>query len=366
MAKQVTCINQIPLRVDNKKRFSLPLLLKGDNLEGLNFLNKIENIRGKIKLVYADPPYGTKQVFTITDVRKSTISRISNGRVAYDDNLIGHKYLDFLRNRLILVRDLMADDGLIYIHIDLKMGHYVKCLMDEIFGKNNFINDIARIKCNPKNFARKGFGNIRDMVLFYSKTKKYSWNSPKQNLGKNVNLDRFKSIDLMGRRYTTTPLHAPGETKNGATGKKWRGMKPPAGRHWRYSPKVLNELDESGLIEWSSTGNPRKIIFADEVSKNGTKMQDIWTYKDPQNPSYPTEKNYEMLKMIVESSSNRKEIILDPFCGSGTTLKAAEELDRYWIGIDSSPEAIKVCKLRLNSVEFIDLKSNNKSLPSKS
>jgi adenine-specific DNA-methyltransferase len=140
-------------------------------------------------------------------------------------------------------------------------------------------------------------------------------------------------------------LHAPGETANGKTGQKWRGMKPPKGRHWRSGPEVLEELDRQGLIEWSSTGVPRKKIFSDE--QKGKKMQDIWEFKDPQYPAYPTEKNFDLLKFIVQASSNEGDVVMDCFCGSGTTLLAAQELGRRWIGIDNSDQAIKVARKRL-------------------
>lgn len=339
------------------------ILLHGDNFDALKYLAHESGLTGKVtptecvgvKLVYIDPPYGTNQAFTISSERFATISRVNGGKLAYSDTLTGDDYLKFLEERLILIRELMAADGSIYLHIDTKMGHYVKVLMDKIFGAKNFINDITRVKCNPKNFARKGYGNIKDMILFYSKSKEFVWNDPRQPIKIDENDARFRSADANERRYTTTPLHAPGETTNGATGKKWRGMLPPTGRHWRYDPKVLDELDTKGLIEWSSTGNPRKIIYADDVMRAGIKVQDIWIYKDPQNPKYPTEKNIEMLKMIVSASSNHGDIILDAFCGSGTTLVAAQELQRKWIGIDSSSEAIAICKQRLTQFDYIDL-----------
>ncbi len=329
------------------------LLIHGDNFDALHFLAEEKKLRGQVKLIYIDPPYGTKQEFTFSGERFATISRMNGGRMAYKDTLSGEEYLRFLSARLALMRELLSDEGTIYVHIDDKMGHYVKVLMDKIFGERNFINDITRVKCNPKNFARKGFGNVKDMILFYSKTREYVWNDPRQRIEIGKNDERFRSVDKVGRQYTTTPLHAPGETEKGETGKKWKGMLPPPGRHWRYTPKVLDELDKKGLIEWSSTGNPRKKIFADDVMKAGTKMQDIWTYKDPQNTKYPTEKNLEMLQMIVNASSNKDDIVMDAFCGSGTTLFAAQQLHRKWIGVDSSNEAIRICKKRLSSFESI-------------
>lgn len=331
------------------------ILAFGDNITVLTAL--LEQYKGKVDLVYIDPPYGTKQEFRITDERISTISRKSGGRLAYGDTLRGNDYLDFLKPRFLLLKELMSEKSSIYVHIDSKMGHYVKVLMDEIFGEKHFLNDITRIKCNPKNFSRQAFGNVKDMILFYSKGKSYIWNNPRQVIDIGEDDKRFRLVDKKGRRYTTTPLHAPGETKNGDTGKEWKGLMPPPGRHWRYSRAVLDKLDKDGLIQWSSTGNPRKIIYADEVMLAGTKMQDIWMYKDPQRPKYPTEKNMDMLKMIIAASSNEGDLVLDCFAGSGTTLVAAESLKRKFIGVDSSFEAIEVCKSRLQDFKFIDVKN---------
>ena len=137
---------------------------------------------------------------------------------------------------------------------------------------------------------------------------------------------------------------------NGATGQVWNGLKPPAGRHWRYAPAVLTELDRLNLIEWSSTGNPRKKLFADEASKVGKSLQDVWVFKDPQYPRYPTEKNLDMLKVIINASSNPDDIVMDCFCGSGGTLVAAQQLNRRWIGIDNSETAMKICQTKLASI----------------
>ncbi len=188
------------------------------------------------------------------------------------------------------------------------------------------------------------------MILFYSKTERYIWNEPREEMTEEDIHRLFPKVDKEGRRYTTTPLHAPGETHNGPTGQPWKGLKPPKGRHWRYSPDELNRLDAHGLIEWSSTGNPRKIIYADEVLAKGKKRQDIWEFKDPPYPTYPTEKNLEMLKVIIEASSKPDDLVLDCFAGSGTTLIAAEELGRRWIGIDSSKIAIDVIQKRLSLI----------------
>jgi adenine-specific DNA-methyltransferase len=125
-----------------------------------------------------------------------------------------------------------------------------------------------------------------------------------------------------------------------------KGIKPPDGGHWRNAPEVLTQLDNKGLIEWSSTGNPRKKIYADEAQLKGKLVQDIWVFKDPAYPIYPTEKNLEMLELIVNASSNPGDLVVDCFCGSGGTLVAANNLGRRWIGVDNSPTAIAICEQR--------------------
>ncbi len=316
----------------------------GDNIEGLRELCNNLGVKGKVKLIYIDPPYSTGQDF---------IGR--NYEAAYSDRFkTDEEFLTFLKERIILLRQLLSHDGSIYLHIDTKIGHYVKVLMDEIFGKANFRNEITRIKCNPKNFERKAYGNTKDVIFFYSKTKPDAndpiiWNDYRKPLTDAEIKRQFPKIDKHGRRYTTTPLHAKGETRNGPTGQMWKGLKPPKGRHWRYSPDELTRLDEAGLIEWSSTGNPRKIIYADE--NPGKKIQDVWEFKDKgfENSVYPTEKNQDMLDLIVLQSSKEGDIVLDCFAGSGTTLLSAEKFNRKWIGMDNSSVALYATMKKLFS-----------------
>jgi adenine-specific DNA-methyltransferase len=334
------------------KQFETPnKIIKGDNLEVMQALLQDFNLQAKIDLVYIDPPFATKTIFKHNESRTSTVSSSHEDDIAYSDILVGAEYLEFLRERLIFIRELMADHASIYLHIDYKVGHYVKVVMDEIFGQKNFRNDITRVKCNPKNFQRKGYSNIKDLILFYTKTDDFIWNEPRADISEEDVERLFPKIDQKGRRYTTTPLHAPGETRNGNTGKSWKGLMPPKGRHWRYDPAVLDQLDSEGLIEWSSTGNPRKIIYADDAQANGKRVQDIWEFKDPPYPNYPTEKNLDLLNLIIQTSSNPGQLVFDCFCGSGTTLLAAHQLHRYWIGIDNSDIAIQTTVRRFTPPE---------------
>ena len=320
------------------------ILIKGDNIKGMEYLLN-NGYEGKVDLVYIDPPFATGGVFsTDKDGRVATISRAKDSNIAYNDNLKGNEFISFLKARIVLIHKLLSQSGSLYLHIDYKIGHYVKVMLDEVFGIDNFRNDITRIKCNSKNFKRIGYGNIKDLILFYTKGNKPIWNEPKEKTSEEDLIKRYNRIDEQGRRYTTVPIHAPGETTDGESGKPFKGMYPPKGRHWRCSIKELEELDEAGLIEWSKNGNPRKINYADEHTTK--KMQDIWKFKDPIHPLYPTEKNLEMLKLIIEASSKPESIVMDCFCGSGSTLFAANSCGRKWIGIDSSEIAIGIVKKR--------------------
>ena len=344
----MTALNQSPNRLTAPNK-----LIQGDNLPVLRSL--LDEYRGRVALIYIDPPFATNGEFRVGDHRTGTVSSSNDDKLAYRDNLLGADFLAFLRERLLLLRELLADNGSIYLHIDYKIGHYVKVLMDEVFGQRNFRNDITRIKCNPKNFPRKGYGNVKDLILFYSKSGALIWNEPRVPVSERDKERLFRKIDRDGRRYTTIPLHAPGETARGNTGKTWRGMAPPRGRHWRSEPEVLEDLDRQGLIEWSANGVPRKKIYADE--KATKRMQDIWEFKDPQHPVYPTQKSLDLLRFIVETSSNEGDLVLDCFCGSGTTLVAAQNLNRRWIGVDNSPPALVAARKRLAEIPG-DLFSN--------
>jgi adenine-specific DNA-methyltransferase len=308
-------------------------LYYGDNQPILAALARDPAIRGRVRLVYIDPPYATKSVF-----------QSRSQADAYVDLLEGAHYLEFLRERLILLRELLADDGSIYVHLDENMAFLVKAVMDEVFGRANFRNWITRKKCNPKNYTRKTYGNVADYILFYTKTDSYVWHRPVEVWTPERAAKEYQYVEPgTGRRYKKVPVHAPG-VRNGETGKPWRGKHPPPGKHWQYPPRVLDEMDARGEIYWSPTGNPRRKIYLDQ--SEGVPVQDIWLdYRDAHNQNieisgYPTEKNPALLKRIIEASSNRGDIVLDCFSGSGTTLSVAAQAGRRWIGVDNSREAI--------------------------
>lgn len=303
-----------------------------DNLPVLARLRQEKTIAGRIRLVYIDPPYATESVFH---------SRSLNH--AYEDTLAGPEYLEALRHRLLLIHELLADDGSLYLHLDEKMVFHAKLILDEVFGPAHYRNCITRKKCNPKNYTRKSYGNVADYLLFYTKTRNYIWNKPIEPW----TAERAKEYQYVepetGRRFMKVPLHAPG-VRRGETGQPWRSKLPPPGKHWQYPPRVLDELDARGEIYWSPNGNPRRKVYLDE--KSGIGVQDVWLdFRDAHNQNiritgYPTEKNSDLLRRILLASSNPGDLVLDCYAGSGTTLAVAAELGRSWIGVDRSPQAI--------------------------
>ena len=328
------------------------LFYSGDNLDGLR---RLAELGIQVDLVYIDPPFATNNEFLIDDGRANSVS--ASGRLAYSDRMRGNAYLDALRRRLCAIRNITSPTGSVYVHIDVKMEHHVRLLMDDVFGPQNFRNSISRIKCNPKNFDRYSYGNVKDTILFYSVSpERITWHPQREPLDDDEMARLYPHTDATGRRYTTTPLHAPGVTANGPTGQPWRDMPPPPGRHWRYPPSRLDDLDAAGLIEWSTTGNPRKIQYADESA--GKLPQDVWLYKDPQRPAYPTQKNARMLERIIRTSSNPGDTVLDCYAGSGGTLLTADRLGRRFIGMDSSPASQAVIEQRLgsNGIDCTDLR----------
>ncbi len=337
--RQAKCLNLEPKytitfhqsvwhRGDDIKR-----LYHADNLDVLNLLLEDKAVCGKVTLIYIDPPYNTGGAFQTLDFKH-----------AYDDYLSVDNYLMFMRKRLDLMYKLLSDEGSIYIQLDSNMVFHVKIMMDEIFGMQHFKGMITRKKCKAKNYTRKTYGNISDYILFYSKSENPVWNRPYEDWSDEKILKEYPYVEeSTGRRYKKVPIHAPG-TRNGATGMPWRGLMPPQGKHWQFTPDKLDEMDAKGEIYWSSNGNPRRKVYLDR--SNGIPVQDIWLdYLDVNNQNtlvtgYPTEKNIDMLKRIIEASSRPGDLVLDCFAGSGTTLVAAEELGRQWIGIDIGDEAI--------------------------
>jgi len=331
-------------------------MMLSDNFFALHTMFE-QNI--KATLVYLDPPFATGRDFHSRQLDH-----------AYTDKLGSAAYLEFMRRRLILLREILTEDGSIYLHIGHQMVGHIKVLMDEIFGKRNCKNIITRRKCSSKNSTKKQFANIHDFILFYTRSAHYKWNPPGEIPDAEWIAREYPKVNDRGQ-YKLGPIHAPG-TRNGETGEPWRGKMPPKGKHWQLKPSKLEELDKQGEIHWSCNGNPRRKIYL--TAEKRLAFTDYWgKFRDAHHQSikitgYPTEKNLDMLKIIVGASTDKGDLVVDPFCGSGTTLDAANQCGRPWVGIDESFVAAKatinrLCKGAQAMGDYVQNQNNKKKEP---
>lgn len=319
------------------------MLIFGDNLQVLKTLlqmkqeGKLKNADGTpgVRLVYIDPPFATKQEF-----------RGSQDQKAYQDKLAGARFLEFLRKRLVFLRELLSEDGSIYVHLDWKKGHYVKILLDEIFGEQNFRNEIIarRVRKNIRERERvKTLNYGHDVVYFYAKSDSH------------LILPPTKPSNHEGRWHA---FDAPG-LRTGMDYPLW-GHKPPPGRHWMFSKERAEEMIAAGTLrKHPKTGKPQYFIEPTEDDLRDTIWDDVTV--SAFTTGYPTEKSEELLRFILQASSNPGDLVLDCFAGSGTTLAVAEKLGRRWIGVDCGKLAIYTMQKRLlNIAESKDLEDPQK------
>ncbi len=319
---------------------------------------------GGLKLIYIDPPFDVGADFSMDiEIGGETFHKEPNllEQIAYRDTWGrgADSFIAMIYERLILMRDLMHKDGSIYVHCDWRVNSHIRLAMAEVFGGKNFRNEIIRIKCNPKNYTTSSFGNIHDSIFFFTKSEETKLNRIFDERDDDQLAADFPLVEeRTGRSYTTGALHAKG-IRSGITGEPWRGIMPPAGRHWAYVSKTLDEMDAKGLIEWSSNGNPRGKRYADEDT--GKVVQTIWEFKDPGDRSadYATQKPEALLERIISASSNPGDLVADFFCGSGTTAAVAEKLGRKWIATDLGKFGIHTTRKRLIQVQR-DLKAGGK------
>jgi len=286
-------------------------LIFGDNLQVLKSLYEDPGIKGKVKLIYIDPPFATKQEFQGSKEQK-----------AYQDKLAGAQFLEFLRKRLILMREILASDGSIYIHLDEKRSHYIKVLLDEIFDEVNFQREIIWDTQVLSGFKTQAQNWIRghDTIFFYIKGEKKTFNKLSVPHRKEY-LDRFNKTDDQGRKY----------------------------------------FDGRG-----------ERIYLDDVIKKGKAIGDVWNDimsfqqipTSAERVDFPTQKPEALLDRIIRTSSNEDDIILDAFVGSGTTLAVAEKLKRRWIGIDCGKLAIYTAQKRMLNLKT-DIGNKGKALKPK-
>jgi len=264
-------------------------------------------------------------------------------------------YLVMMDIRLLELHRVLKSTGSIYLHCDSTASHYLKLIMDSIFGIENFRNEIIWKRTSAHSGEGKitKYGRIHDSILFYTKSNDYTFNPQYSDYDKDY-LDKFyKNKDPDGREWTSSDLMASG-TRKGESGKVWKGIDPNIrGNHWKFTIENLEELDRKGRIYFPKKigGVPRYKRYKDEGK--GVLLQDIWTDINPiqshssERMGFQTQKPVELLERIIKTSSNEGDIVLDPFCGCGTATITAETLHRHWIGIDITFLAINLIKNRI-------------------
>ena len=261
-------------------------------------------------------------------------------------------YLAMMAPRLVELRRVLTPAGSIYLHCDPTASHYLKLLMDAVFGAENFRNEIIWKRTTAHSSAKR-FAPIHDVIMYYARTAPPLWNEPREAYEEEY-LDRYyKYDDGDGRLYWRDNLCAAG-TRRGSSGQSWRGFDPAAkGMHWKFKTETLDELDAARRIYWPKGGQgwPQYKRHRDELK--GKAVADIWTDIDRINPvgherlGYPTQKPLALLERIITASSNEGDVVLDPFCGCGTAIDAAQKLGRRWLGIDVTYLAIALIRRRL-------------------
>ena len=335
----------------------------GDNLQVMSHL--LKEFRGKINLIYIDPPFDSKADYKKKiQLRGHSVTNDQNAfeEKQYTDIWTNDEYLQFMYERLILMRELLAEDGSIYLHCDWHKHHYLRCVMDEVFGSNCFRNEVIWQKCNSKNYTQSNFGNLHDTIIFYTKSESYSFNEVFEELDPEYVKRAYRYTESDGRRYRLLPLHAPG-TRAGATGKEWRGRLPLSGNHWRFHPTTLDSMYNENLIVESENGSVgyKKYLDNSEGIRTGTIWLDAKQLPSSEDLDYPTQKPEVLINRIIGATSEPDDIVFDCFMGSGTTQAVAMKLGRRFIGADINLGAIQISTKRLISVSG-DLQPKEKQL----
>ncbi len=352
-------------------------LWTGDNLDIMRGMNS-----ESVDLIYLDPPFNSnrnyaapigseaagaafKDTWTLDDVDQAWHGEIAErdptlyaiiDAAGYAHGKGMKSYLIMMAVRLMEMRRILKDTGSIYLHCDPTASHYLKTLMDGVFGAGNFRSEIVWKRSHSHNSAKR-YGRIHDVVFFYTRSDLYEWFGVRQPYSRDY-VDRFfKFDDDDGRgRYWTGDITGSG-LRNGDTGKPWRGFDPSAkGRHWMVPPDRLELLDADGRIFWPPTEGAWPKLKRYLTEAKGLPLQDVvddihglstMGARRGERLGYPTQKPLALLERVIEASSDKGQVVLDPFCGCATACVAAEKLGRQWVGIDLSAKAADLVKLRL-------------------
>ena len=354
---------------------------------------------GKVNLIYIDPPFDTGANFSYLatipdaptasksksvtpqdgddneDLRETYSSAQGSSGLSFvkEPSVIEMKayrdtwgkgldsYLKWFYDTVVLLRELLADDGSLYVHLDHHVSHYAKAVLDEVFGSDNFINEIIwRRTNNPKGSQhdRQKFGQSTDTIFLYAKSSKFvlNINSVKRELSEAEIALKYNKIDEKGPFYPGPVVRSKSMGVRPNLVYEYKGFKPSESG-WRMTKARLQELDVAGNLGWSSTGNPyRKLRIGEtEAEPIFNLWDDIFRIYGTsiEGLSYPTQKPEALLERIIKASSNPDDLVLDCFCGSGTTAAVAEKLGRRWITCDLGRFSIHTARKRFLAIENI-------------
>lgn len=368
----------------------------GDNLEVLRGTHIHDQ---SVDLVYLDPPFNSKAEYNVLfrsprDDKASAqagafldtwswgeeaersfddIMTLGGGTARFIESLrsaLGESdmmaYLVMMASRLHVLHAKLKSTGSLYLHCDPTASHYLKVVLDGIFGAQNFRNEIIWQRTNAHSTSKQ-FGRVHDTLLFYTKSQSSVWHSQFQPYSPQQ-MKRYKRDDH-GRLYTCQDLTASRPDSN--SGKfEWRGTMPSVGRGWGYTREQLEQWWKEGRIATRRDGKPRMdglIVYLDEMP--GKPLQSVWTdiprisNTSAERLGYPTQKPIALLERIIRASTDEGAIVLDPFCGCGTTIDAAQRLGRQWIGIDIAVHAIKVIEARMTENYSAAAKYKEEGIP---
>jgi DNA modification methylase len=312
---------------------------------------------GGIKLIYIDPPFDVGADFSMDiEIGDDTFTKKPNvlEELAYRDTWGkgADSFIAMIYERLVLMRDLLAEDGSIYVHCDYRLNSVMRLVLSEIFSEQFYKNEIIWQKIRTTKAQTIGFGIVHDSIFLYTKSDKTKFQNQYKEFDENYIASHYKP-DSNGRLFRTVSLLQKG--KGAAKNFNGKILEPPAGMHWIWSQDRIDEAFKKSLIRFTSNGRPEKVQYLDEMK--GDIVDDLWHDIYPINSQalealdYPTQKPEALLERIIKASSNENDIVADFFCGSGTTLAVAEKLGRKWIGSDLGKFAIHTTRKRMIGVQ---------------
>lgn len=330
----------------------------------------LSEFAGKVSLIYIDPPFDTGADFSFTATVPDDPDEPESDSFAFtkEPSIIEQKayrdtwgrgidsYLQWFYETVVLLHELLHEDGTLYVHLDWHVSFYAKAILDEVFGANRFVNEIVWKRQTAKGDVTQGAkhaGRIHESIFLYAKSENYSWNMQYTPYDQSYTDAFYRYKDPDGRRYRLSDITAPGGAKASKGNPRYEFL--GVTRYWRFSKETMDRLYKEGRIVQTSSGTvPAQKRYLDEMP--GVPLQSLWLDIRPVQPQsvevvrYATQKPEALLERIIKLSSNEEHLVLDCFCGSGTTAAVAEKLNRRWIACDLGRFAIHTTRKRLLSI----------------